>query len=171
MGVGAVLAIFVWAERAAVLIDGGFFSDFSIGKNRKDGERSRRVICDEDEFAGLVEGNVAGVFAEHGNLIELCELARFCVECEGSDETRFTAFVDGVEKFATGMNHDEGGIGRFRSNSHRGELAAFCVVTEFVDAFALRFGGVSSSEGEEVGRLRLLRFLVFCGNKKSWNEQ
>jgi len=57
------LAFLVRAESAGVFDDGGVFTEFAVGKNRKYDYVAGSVVGNEKIFAGFVEGEVAGILA------------------------------------------------------------------------------------------------------------
>src|SRR6267154_1669512 len=171
MRVRAFLPLFYRSKRAAVLIEGSLIADLSVGQNWKYSKRSRRIVCNEDVFAALIECDVARIFAQRRHLIQLGQLAAFCIERKRRDKAGLAAFVHGVEKFSAGMNRHEGWVGRFRRNAQRRQFTARGVVTKSINSLALRFRGVSSSKRKEVFGLRFLLLFVFCNTREDRNEQ
>src|SRR5580692_7580948 len=70
------------------------------------------------------------------------------------------------------MDDDPGWIGRFRGDSLVGEFAGFRIEVVGVDAFALRFRGVSADECEvmRVGCCRWWRGAVGKRENKNWRS-
>ncbi len=93
------------------------FAQLAIGQDREDSDSARRVVGDEKELTGLVEGEIARIFAERGKLVEQSELAGLRIESEGADGALLAGFIDSVGVFAVGMNHHERGVRRFRGDS------------------------------------------------------
>src|SRR5208282_809150 len=120
----------------------------SVLENRKDSDVARGVVGDENVLAGFVEGDVARIFAEGGELVQQGELPIWRIEGKGADGALFAGLVDGVCEFTVGMDGDEGGIARFHGEPLRGQFARLRVELVSVDAFAVRFVGVGANERE-----------------------
>src|SRR6266404_4030237 len=156
VGVRGFLALFVGAENASVLDNGSVFTEFAVGEDWEDDYVAGSVIGDEEIFAGFVEEEIAGIFAESRKFVQERELGGFGVNGEGTDGALLSGFVRGVGPFAVGMDHDPGGIGCFGGEAFGSELAAGGIKFVRVDAFAVGVVGVGADENEEflVRRLR-----------------
>src|SRR5208283_5495288 len=142
------LALFIRTGCSGVGDHRGMFAELAVGKDGKNRKVTGSVVSDEDELAGSVEGEVAGIFAERRKLVEERELAGLPIESEGADGTLFASFVDSVSVFAVRVDGHKGWIWCFGGNSLRRELARFRVVGKRVDALARRFVRVRSDEHE-----------------------
>ena len=117
VGVRSFLALLVGAESAGILDVGGVFAEFAVGKNGKDDHVAGGIVRGEKIFAGFVEGKIARIFTESGELIELRELGGLGIEREGGDGAVLAGFVGGVGELAAGMNGHPGRTGRFRGEA------------------------------------------------------
>src|SRR5262249_5828688 len=152
VGVRSFLAFFIGPEGAGVFRifhAGGGGAEFAVGKDWEDDYVAGGVVGDEKKFAGFVEGKVAGVFAEGGELVEEGELGGFAVDRKGGDGALPAGFIGGIEEFAVGMNGNPGGIRRFGGQALGGKFSGGGVKFERVDALAVRFIGVGPREDEE----------------------
>ncbi len=155
------LALLVRAESSAVRERRGMFTKLAVRKDRKDGDVAGSVVGDENELAGFVEGDVAGIFAKRGELVEQSELAGLRIEGESANGALLAGFIDGVSVFAVRVDGHKRWVGRFRRDSLRRELAGFCVVGKRVNALACGFVRVCADEHEI--RVRRGRWLSASG--------
>ena len=157
VGVRSFLALGIGAM-AGVLHEGRGLAQFAIGEHGKDRDAAAGVVRHQHVLSGFVDGDVAGIGAARGDLIQKCQLAGGVVDGERAHAAAVRAFVvadfvDRVEKASIRVQRDERGIGRFRGQAERRDLAGGGVVAVGVDAFALAaFFGVGA-DVEEIGRL------------------
>ncbi len=128
--VRAFLALFVGADGTRVRHERGVFAEFSVPEDGEDSDVARGVVGDENVFAGLIEGDVARIFAERGKLVQQGKLSALGIESKRADGALFAGLIDGIHEFPVGVNFKPGRITRFRSESLRGQFACLCV--EFV---------------------------------------
>ena len=88
MSVGAFLAFFVGAERTGVLLHARGLAQFAVSPQRKNGNGPGSVVGSKKVLAGLVESEVAGIFAACGNLIQESEPRGLRIEGECADGAR-----------------------------------------------------------------------------------
>src|SRR5579872_6069784 len=110
MRVRTFLALFVGAKGPLVFHVGGGCTKLAVGKDWEDDYVAGGVVGDEEVLAGFVEGEIAGIFAEGGKLVEERELGGLGINGEGADGALLAGFVGGVGPFAVGMNYYPGGV-------------------------------------------------------------
>ena len=154
VGVRFFLAGLVHAG-AAVLNEGNrFVGEFAFGIDGIDDDVAAGVVGGEDMLAGFVDDDVAGVRAFGGGFVDFGEFGGIgWIDFEAGDRAVFFAavvveFVDGVEKFAVGMNGEERGAGRFGGEADLFEGAGGGVEFVGVDAFAGPAGVGADVNGE-----------------------
>jgi len=150
VGVRTFLAFLVGAEISGVLKQRGMFAKSAVGEDWKDGDCAGGVVCDQSEFAGFVEGEIAGIFAERGKFIEERELSTLRIEGKSADHALLASFIHDVGEFSAGVNGHPRGIRRFGGEALGCQFAGFGVEVEGVDAFTLGFRGVGADESEVV---------------------
>ncbi len=69
MGVGSFLTFFVGAEGPLVFHVGSGGTKLAVGEDWEDDYVAGGVVSDEEEFAGFVEREIAGIFARGGELV------------------------------------------------------------------------------------------------------
>ena len=158
MRVRAFLALFIRANGTSVLNHGGVFAEFAVGEDREDGDVAGTVVGDEQILATPVEGEIARVFAESGELIRLGELCGLSINSERGDGAPFSGFVGGVGEFAIGMDGDPGRIGRFRSEAFWRQRAGRGIEIEGINALARSFVRIRADKSQVV----LIRRMFVC---------
>src|SRR5437762_12309135 len=122
MGVRRFLALFVRAELALVTDICSGSAQFAISANWKHDHIAGGVVSNENVFSTAIKGEVAGIFAERGHLIQRRQLATLRIDRKPADHAVLSGFVCGVKNFSVGMNRYPGRIRRFRSNADGREL-------------------------------------------------
>lgn len=142
-------------------------AEAAIRQYWENGDIPGRIICDEKKFPSFIEREIAGIFAESGELIELCQFACGGIDGKRGDGAGLGGFVCSVEKFSVGMDGDPGGIGRGGRDPLRREFSGGRGKFEEVDAFALGFCGVSADVDEVVcgGRRVFGGWSADCGEE------
>jgi len=92
-----------WADAGAFVLDeAGHGTEAAVGLDGIGGDASAGVVGDEDELAAGCDGDVAGVGAFGGQLIEQCQFVGLGITFEGGDSaglfsTEVGHLVDGVD--------------------------------------------------------------------------
>ena len=110
MSVRCFLALFVGAEGARIFDRRGVFAQFAVGKDRKDNDVAGGVVGGEEKFSGFVEGKMAGIFAEGGELVEERQFGGFGVDGKGADGALLAGFIGRVGPFAVGWSTSQEGL-------------------------------------------------------------
>ena len=82
------------------------FAQLAVRKNRENHDVAGSVVGNEEELAGFVEGEIAGIFAQCGKLVQLRQFRRLGVESERRDRALLPGLVGRIHKLAIGMNSD-----------------------------------------------------------------
>ena len=159
MGVGRFLAPGI-DTRALVLNKACRIGKLSARSNGKDIDAASAVVCDQDVPARMVNDQVAGPTAPGGFLVQEAQLAGAGVDREGADRTGSLAveisdLADAVEEFPAGVDRQEGGIARLRSELQILQLTSGEIEPSDVDPLALAAPGIGAKKNKLAGSSRL----------------
>ena len=168
MSVRRFLALLVGAELALVADIRSGSAQRAVSSNGKHHDVAGGIVGDEKIFAGFVKGEVTGVFAERGHLIQQRQLATLRIDRKRADRAILCGFVCGVKKFTVGMNRYPGRIRRFGGNTDGREFSRTRVVAKTVDAFARGLGCVRTHKRQIIPLC--ISSLLSCLRRKQRGE-